>query len=253
MAPKRPYSGSNYPSTKRVNVPMVQTSYTGRRPRRYNNNRYSNSRGGTYRALTNFNRHINPVYPRPEVKSYDSNQVGALPTSGITMSPIPDTGLVFCINQLNISVANQGYAGSQYSIVSCGYRFEVSLQDTQGLLPTSGRVVLIWDKQPNGAVAAWTDIFSQAVYTSFGNWQNRQRFVILRNCQFNLSPNGEECAFYEGYAKINMTTTSYTSSQGAAAPPPLTGALLLAYISDQADSNITPVISGTWRIRYYDN
>lgn len=259
MAPKRPYSGNNYPRstsyartslTPYVPLAMTRTRVrTSRRPYRA----YRRPRG-PYGALLGYSQHTHPIFPKPEVKWYDQNQTGVPPTGTVTPTSMPQTGAIILLNDMNQNANANGFIGGQVSIKSCGYRFEVQLPNDgmNTAVPTSGRVVLIWDKQPNNAVAAWTDVFAQANYLAFTNMLYRERFVILRNQQFSLSPQGDESLFFEGYCNINMTTT-YTITGAGATGSPLTGALLLAYISDQPDDTTQPQIAGTWRVRYIDN
>lgn len=235
-----------------------QAPRTRRNTSRYYSNSYR-SRSGPYRALTSSGRHTHPTYPRPEVKYFDqfqngtySNTTGAPPATSIT-----DSGLVYVLNDLTVVNANAfgGVIGNQVSIKSCSYRFEVALPAAMDSapVPTSGRVVLVWDKQPNSQPASFNQIFDALNYLAFKNMAYRDRFVILRNQQFSLSPNGDETLFFEGYCPINMQSTYQIATSSTVNSVPYTGALLLAYISDQANSINQPTLTGVWRTRYIDN
>lgn len=215
-------------------------------------NSSSGSSGGPYRQLTKGYRHTNPRFPAPEIKYFDQYQTGTLPGTIPPPTSIPSTGVVFCINDFNQGPSQSQFVGNQVSTKSCGYRFEVALPSGMEAapVPTSGRVCLVWDKQPNGVTAGWTDIFTYPNYLSFTNMSNRERFVILRNQQFSLSPQGDECLFFEGFCKINMSTTYQTT---LATQIPYTGALLICYISDQVTDVNQPTLNGYWRTRYIDN
>lgn len=212
----------------------------------YGNKRY---RSSPYNVLTYSDRHTNPSYPKPEVKLIDNNAQGGAYAGNLTTN-ITTGGSVYIINQLAQGITNGTRIGSQVATRSCAYRYELDLPTTAAnQVPTSGRVMLLWDKQPNGATAAYTTIFGTANYLSFMTPGNADRFVVLRNQQFSLSPNGDQVLFFEGYCKINMRTT-YTSDAGSV---PQTGALLLVYIADQATAANQPTINGCWRVRYMDN
>lgn len=262
MAPKRsnPYAYYIPRSTKYARTTMSyvpNATQRNNRRARYRYFRSSSSRsGGPYRALVAGNMHQHPRYPAPEVKYTDQTQTGAFPDAVPVLTPLPSTGAVVVLNDLAISSGTNGsFTGNQVMTKSCAYRFEVALPEGMSVapVPTSGRVCLVWDKQPNNATAAWTDIFAQATYLSFTNMSNRERFVVLRNQQFSLSPQGDETLFFEGFCNINMLSTFTTVNTGSNPTIPYTGALLVAYISDQVTADNQPTLTGTWRVRYIDN
>lgn len=258
MAPpyKRSYNGpSNYNKRYKTQygmVPMKTQSYS-----RTSNGRtsgYSKSasgKKGPYRVLTGASRHTSPVYPKPECKIYDVDFDAEVPPNTPTKLPMTNTGEVVCINAIPTGTGVGNFIGNQVSIKSVAYRYEIDLPaDPVNQQPSSGRVLLVYDKQANGALAAYTDIFANPNYLAFANPNSRDRFVILRNDQWSLSPQGDQTLFFERYVPINMVTTFANGSNGTTVPH--TGAILLVYISDQtADSR--PIISGVCRVRYYDN
>lgn len=237
------------PSSWYTAGPQPSISSNSTRSRQYSRRSTGYSRTGPYRVLTSNQRHTNPVYPRPELKIFDCDQAATTPPpTPAVLTAIPSTGIVVCVNAVPSGTGVGGFTGNQVSIRSVGYRVELDLGTTP--VPTSGRVLLIYDKQPNGTLAAWTDIFTSAQYLAYGNPNTRERFVIIRNDQFSLSPQGDQTIFYERFAKINMTTTYASGSPGTV---PQTGALLLAYISDQSTAANQPRLSANIRTRYYDN
>lgn len=253
MSLKRARDWSLYPTQatfKRRTLPSSFTATRGRTATTYKPRGSTFSRKkGPYRTLTSGQRHSNPVYPRPECKIYDADQTGAPPSGTPSSTVISDLGTVVCLNKLITGTGVTNFLGNQISIKSLSYRYELDLPATNAV-PTSGRVLLIWDKQPNGATAAYTDIFQLANYLSFANVNTRERFVILRNDQYSLSPNGDQTLFFERYVSINMLTT-FVNGQ-ATAGVPQSGALLLAFVGDQSSTG-RPNITGYFRVRYYDN
>lgn len=206
---------------------------------------------GPYRALTSGSRHTNSAYPKPELKFFDVDEVGLTPPAN-TPQAITNVGSTSVLNTMTTGTGVQNFVGNQVAVKSVSYRVELDLPAAPAnQLPTSGRVVLVWDKQPNGAVAAWATIFQSANYLAYINTNFRDRFVILRNDQFSLSPNGDQTLFFERNVKINMLTT-FVSGQ-AVQGVPNTGALLICYIADQAGAVNQPTINGWFRVRYFDN
>lgn len=204
---------------------------------------------GPYGSLVQTTNHVNPLYPPPEAKYCDRGQNGADFDPGtVAPSPIPNTGTIFIINAIATGVGSQQRIGSQITMRNISYRFELDLPAVvANQVPTSGRVMLIWDRQPNSNAPAFTDIFTDVSYLSFMQPGAAQRFVILRNQQFSLSPQGDQSLFFEGFCKINMKSTY------AASTNPNSGALLLVYIGDQGTAINQPTISGCWRTRFVDN
>lgn len=236
-------------------VPMQMAGLYSRNTSTYRKRRRTSARGGAgysgpYRTLTLGNRHTNPVYPKPEVKFLDSTQLGTVFTVTPASSAMPVAGLGVILNKIVQNGSTPGRIGARVAIKSCAYRFEVDLGPTP--VACSGRVVLLWDKQPNAeTVYAWTDVFSVASYLSYMDVGNTLRFTILRNQQFSLSPNGDQNLFFEGYCKINMESVW---PQGVAtATTPTSGALVLLYISDQTTVANQPLLTGVWRVRYIDS
>lgn len=260
MSLKRARDTSDYPllpnkyfRSSTYVAPLGRT-YTGRSlPINRSRTGYRNYRRrvGPYRVLTSNQRHTNPLYPRPECKIYDADQAGVSPPATSPVS-INSSGTVVCVNQMLTGTGVQQFTGNQVTIKSVAMRFEVDLPPAPASqVPTSGRVMLIWDRQPNGTVASFTTIFSSASYLAFANVNTRERFVVLRNRQYSLSPNGTQTIFFEEYVPVNMTTT-FTNGQSSAGVPQ-TGALLLVYIGDQSTAANQPTILGIVRVRYYDN
>lgn len=231
-----PYPWTRMTGGNRVTLPSTR--------RRYSRRRYDN---GPYSQLGSNVTHVNPRFPPPEIKTIDSGVTGATPVAPPVTANMGPNGDVVVLNDLASGNGAGQRIGLSIVVKNCSYRFEIDLP-TAGAVATSGRVMLVWDRQPNGVAATYLDIFSTASYLSFGSTSGLQRFVILRNQQFSLSPNGTQSLFFEGFCKINMKST-----YPAGANVPITGALLLVYISDQAPpSTALPVLQGTWRVRFVD-
>jgi len=215
---------------------------------------YNNSRryAGPYRSLTSTVRHTNPTYPRPEIKTYDVQQTGVVFNGSPTPSQMFPTGTVSSLTSIPQSLSGGGRVGLQIAVKSVAYRFEVDLPTlVTAQLMTSGRVILFWDQQPNGVSPGVADLLTFPSFLAFMNSSAVQRFTILRNTQFSLSPNGNQTLFFEGYVKINMLCTF---GPGTSTPFwPVSGGLFLLYIADNLITGSNPLISGCWRTRYMDN
>lgn len=252
---KRRRTDSGYVDTTMALYPAV-TGNMGRlnrrQPRFYRSrgNYNSSFRASPYGQLSQNVTHVNPRLPPPEIKTFDIAANGAIPVATPASISIPNTGAVILLNGMNSGSTSSTRVGLSCVIKNCSYRFEVDLPvDPADQVPTSGRVMLIWDRQPNQTLATYTDIFTVANYLSFAVNIGFSRFVVLRNQQFSLSPNGNQSLFFEGFAKINMKTTYGTAT---APSVPASGALYAVVISDQALADNQPLLSGCWRVRYVD-
>lgn len=225
------------------------------RIRGYNNHQKKRSTGvytgnGPYRALTTRNRHVDPLCPTPELKYYDSDVTGAAFTGATAPQSIPSAGGFVILNNIEQGLGSFQRIGYQINVKSCSYKYELTLP-TGATVPTSGRVILLWDQQSNGALPPlFTTVFARNSYLAFMDLSTVDRFTILRNEQFTLSPRGEQSILLDGYVKINMRSTFVANT---ATGFPQTGTLLLSLISDQPLTANQPLIQGCWRVRYTDS
>lgn len=190
-------------------------------------------------------RHNNPVYPRPEAKYIDVGQDGAAYT-GPVASQVTQTGTINpLVGLVAQGVGEKERIGLTISIKSIAYRFEIDLS-AGSQLACNGRVMLIWDKQPNGNIPPVATVLQFADYLSMMNIGQKDRFVVLRNDMFSLNPNGNSTMYFEGYVKINMNS-QYAGSTGM----PISGQPIILFIADNPTTT-EPLLSGVWRVRYYD-
>jgi len=227
----------------------------------YNNSGYGRrnnyrKRAGPYKQLTTADRHTNPVYPKPELKSVDSMaNGGAYDPGNFNFYPIPAAGTVVCLNEIGQGTALGQYIGTQVSIKSLSIRYSIILnQDTPA--PTSGRVIFLWDKQPQGSPPGTIDILTTANYLSYLNMDNRDRFVVLCDKQYAMDQSGgHESVQFKVYKKISLPTIFNAGTAGTVADI-TSGSLYLLTISENAKGVVPdeyPVVTGSSRIRYDDS
>lgn len=209
---------------------------------------------GSYASLDGDTMHSDPVFPRPELKIMDFDQLGNNPTGLPALSSIPvtaATGNVVCLNTMILGTTLGTALGNQITIKRVSYRY--------GLIITGNgfaRVMLIWDRQPNGALPAFNDILDDSNSsnnnrnTCFSHIKddNRRRFVILKDDNFPLPLSVGNVYNMSGVVPIDMTSTFLGSTVSRQIPQ--TGALLLVSSGFSA-TNIQYI--GRWRVRYYDN
>lgn len=109
---------------------------------------------------------------------------------------------------------------------------------------TQGALYLVWDRQPNKALAGVTDILDSASSTSFAKRENAQRFRILKKWRWVFNGNGATAGQQtsgtaydiDDYVRlpdecVAECTTADTTGQIANR---VTGALLLVAVGNQA-------------------
>jgi len=119
------------------------------------------------------------------------------------------------------------------------------------------RYAIVWDKQPNGALAAATDIFDTTTYNAVPNLNNRNRFMILYDSSLakktGAMPVGNNAGLLQWsdqhYLAMEMDTI-FNSTATATIAAITTGALLMVYLGGV---NSSAAFDSTFRIRFVDS
>lgn len=192
------------------------------------------------RALT-MTRYVPPtrMATKGEFKCYDYSQ---------TAIGIHSTGDVQVINTIAQGTGVDEILGREYIIKSIqlqGYAY--STADTG--IRNFARILLVWDKDPNGTTADPGDILNDinsggAEALSMRNLNNRKRFIILRDWKMVLESevdnNINAMNYFEYYKKHNFPVTCLRTPTGSAADIK-NGALLLCTLGTVA-SGITDAL-----------
>lgn len=119
-------------------------------------------------------------------------------------------------------------------------------------------MVLVWDKQCNGAAAAVTDVFTSAdLSTSLPNMANNERFIIIKRFKFRMYPQaGVSGAFgdlsipIKYYRKCNIPV-EFSSTTGAITEIKSNNLFLLTGLSSSTAASVVQ-IAAKCRIRFDD-
>lgn len=128
--------------------------------------------------------------------------------------------------------------GKNFKLTSAQLR-GVWAVDTASTL-VQGMALLVWDKQPNKALAGITDVLDSASSYSFIKRENAQRFRIIRKWRFASSGNsttpatGRETQDIDEYVKLPANCIAQCTSADATGVigNRVTGALLLVTVGD---------------------
>lgn len=164
------------------------------------------------------------------------------------------TGLTL-INGSNQGDASYEHIGKNASGQSIALEAEFYQPQTD-VSSSAVRLMIIYDRQPNGAYPAIGDILadnaSAPTFDSAINIGYRERFLVLRDCQFTLDPAQSLSHHYETYCKrqldINFSGTSNAIASVAS------GAIYLLCFYVQLTGTTAPLmLTHHSRFRYYDS
>jgi hypothetical protein len=118
------------------------------------------------------------------------------------------------------------------------------------------RVMLVYDRQPNGAFPAIADILYNAPagaveYGSGINMTNKSRFSVLRDLRIQVDPTNGDSFVFHTYSKCNAE--SEFGADGGTIGDIRTGALyLVAFTGILTGANVISIRNCMTRIRYFD-
>lgn len=153
------------------------------------------------------------------------------------------TGTVVPLNSIAAGDDVTQRNGRKINLVSSMLRFHGYITDSSPTAPTSFRLALVYDRQPNGAAPVWTDVFQTAVSDSDRNVNNRDRFTLVYD-NYNSAKHGylsvgttsgavtghESGIFDVNYSKLKDMTVEYATTASAV---PLHGGFFLMVLTDQ--------------------
>ncbi len=150
--------------------------------------------------------------------------------------------------------------GRQITLKSIGFKWSIKLPSSTTLTSTADtvRVMLILDKQCNGAAFAVTDILKTADLLSFNELNNKHRFRTLMDREYTLTASGigggettndsgEDIIYDSFFKKVNLPI-EYSSSTGAITEKRSNNIMCLVISTDGICA-----FDGKIRYRYADN
>lgn len=216
------------------------------------------------------------------VKKARDTKLTALRNVGALTKQVPRGFLGAAGDAKFVDIANANYAcdttGSvtHLSIVPTGTT--VNSRDGKAFRPTSfecagtiynstsagfnkARVLLVWDYQPNKALAGVTDILDSASSYSLKKRENAARFKIIRDWRFDLVGTNSsglytDTAFetFDQYVKLpaDCVAACTAADTTGAIGNRVTGALLLVTIGNNVAGATSAVLTMTGRVNFMD-
>lgn len=193
--------------------------------------------------------------------------------NALTFFEVPATAVVTLLNTYTAGTGPNNAVGRRVVNKSVHVRMTVSSDGTGlaangGIYGTTCRVLVVYDRQPTGAVPNTTNILQDttALGSALMNLGNSDRYSILMDEKFVLGP--VYCAATAGtpnvisepgvynvdrYVKVGLQSVANGSFTGAIGGI-LEGAIWLVAMSDQGGAGIRPkIVSMATRIRFTDD
>lgn len=148
--------------------------------------------------------------------------------------------------------------GRKISLKKLLFRMNITFQENTtggtaaGSLAGNVRLLFVYDKQTNGAVPLSTDILLSATVTSPMNLDNRDRFQVIADKVYHVSPVDNAGAYVKLYKKLNRQTIFNAGNAGTVADI-TTGSLYLFVFSTIATTGGGNIIfTYNSRVRFSD-
>lgn len=212
-----------------------------------------------YRRRSGMPRAIMRATRAPELKSWDFTDASSR-AMVLVASVAGATTMTTGMTVLNVLGSGTGYSerlGNKVSNQSLAVEADFALAQTDASAAVI-RVLVIYDRQPNGAFPAIADLLSNnssatVTFNSAISIPYRDRYAVLRDTQLPLDPGSGLSRHFECYIKrplqSSFKSTAYTDVRDIGA-----GALYLVAFYVQLYGTTVPTISNVHsRLRYTDN
>lgn len=163
------------------------------------------------------------------------------------------TGGMTCVNMVQTGASLSSRIGAKITVKSIRIRATITCVTAS---TNSIRIVLLCDKQPNGAFPVIGTIFKDNIsdtttFNSSLNSSQFSRFIVLRDLVYNFT-NGNNLGKYISKMIKKKIPISYGSSNGDIGDLNTNSILLLAGTSTYTHTTDAMHIKFSTRLRYYD-
>lgn len=212
---------------------MVRVYTTGKRKTYPGKQKMYKSRPNTRARIESAVFAKNPTR-KQEIKSLDLTFVS---------SAILATGGIQLLNGVGIGDNTNEREGK--AIQSMFVKLSMNVFNNTNCFGETYRIYLVWDKQPNGVVATWTDIFVNNADPTIQKQTTKQRYSVLKEWKGVITSNQvsglsvAQNAAIQHDATIPMKKISMYTGTGTSIASIQQGALYLCAISRNTLVNIT--------------
>lgn len=193
----------------------------------------------------------------PEPKFLDGNATG---------TAINASGALFAINvtgQGTTAYGSTARIGQKINMKSVCVR-GIAANTTANLSASTGlnngtdgvRVAIVYDKQPNGSLPQYSDIYNTASgsYSAFAqrNVSTLDRFDVIKEDWIVLCSGGPNAGMFNMYVKLDLETR-YNTGNTATISDVISGALYVVFCDQNINSNLPTNVQYTTRVKFYDD
>jgi len=170
---------------------------------------------------------------RQEIKAIDYSY---------TASAITSTGGVLLLNGMSLGDGTNEREGK--AVQSMFVKLSMDAYNNDVVVGEGYRIFLVWDKQPNGIIATWSDIFVSANVNTIQRQDTKQRYTVLKTWKGAVSNNNNSglavaVTPYNLYdATIPIKKMSMYTGTGSSIASLQQGALYLCAISRSGKVNL---------------
>lgn len=189
--------------------------------------------------IERYKRGLGPTYKqeKPEMHHLD--------VAAISVTPSSTVPTVTVLNDVAEGLTNQDRIGAAITMLSVSLRLGITQNISATFTRT--RLVVVYDRFPNGTDPAYTDVFTVSGINAFRNLNNTGRFVIVYNRIFQTSDaNTEELPVIIN-RKLFKKRTQFVSGTVTCQR----GGLYLMCATDEGTN--APTVSGASRVMFYCN
>jgi len=161
------------------------------------------------------------------------------------------------LNRIGLGGSIDGFReGTRVKLLSCmvrGFLFQAA-NATAGTAHT-GVIMVVWDRNPGGALPNWNDVMESQTVSSFQNTQNRDRFRILGRWEMGFVTSAAANTAPRPFNQKLDFSLENTWNQGGsgAISDIITGGLYLLLLGDQAPApGVSPFATLQVRTLYAD-
>lgn len=162
-----------------------------------------------------------------------------------SLTPDSTTGSVYCLTALGQGDTESTRSGN--TVLFHSLYIKMALTPHASATGTFIRYMLVVDKASDSASPVSTDILENVDITGFLKHVNSQRFGVIRDKVYHVSPDGKDTAFIRDYVPLNMkvhydgTTSSDNFNNG-----------VYIFLLSNEPTN-TPTVNLRARKKFYDN
>lgn len=192
-----------------------------------------------------------PVRDTGEYKSIDQT---------VGNATLDTTGSVTLLNGCARGTDINEREGREIDLRSVQLRMNISAR-SEAIVDQTVRVLLVYDRQTNGAAPGLTDIIRGGTVCGMRNLENRKRFKILMDYTVRLNANytggaslhtaANNGVFKDYYQRFNLPTTFNSGNAGTVADM-ATGSLYMVRVGEIAAGTAAAEVDFCSRVRYTD-